>query len=88
MFDDLKQNVDAITKFCDTMNTVFYYITHPKESGLAIWNFLDHNSYFICMIVCLIALTLYLCGWEKGKKYTQNSVLIFILIKMLGSAFK
>jgi NADH:ubiquinone oxidoreductase subunit H len=78
----------AITQFCESMNKAFYYITHPKETGLIIWNFIDHESYFICMLVCLIALCLYLCGWEKGKKVTVNSTLVFILIKMLSTAFK
>jgi NADH:ubiquinone oxidoreductase subunit H len=79
--------MDAIAKFAETMNQVFYYIGHPKEAGLAAWGFIDVNSYYICMIVCLLAVLLYLCGWEKGKKYAQGSTLIFILIKMLGTAF-
>jgi len=79
--------MDAITKFANTMNNIFYYVSHPKETGLVVWNFIDHESYFICMLVCLIALALYLCGWEKGKKVTVSSTMIFILIKMLSTAF-
>jgi NADH:ubiquinone oxidoreductase subunit H len=78
----------ALTQFAETMNKIFYYFAHPKEAGLAVWNFADYNSYFILMLVCLIAITLYLCGWEKGKKYAMNSTILFILIKMLGTAFK
>jgi hypothetical protein len=77
----------AIATFCDYMNKTFFYITHPKITGTIIWNFIDHESYFICMLVCLIALSLYLCGWEKGKKVTMGSTMIFILIKMLSTAF-
>jgi hypothetical protein len=79
--------MDGVVKFCNSVNQFFYYISHPKETGTIVWNFIDHESYYVCILVCLVALAFYLCGWEKGKKVTCSSVLVYILIRMLSTAF-
>lgn len=41
------------------------------------------NSYWICLIVCMIALILYICNFKKSLKYVSASTVIFIILQAL-----
>ena len=41
------------------------------------------NSYWICLIVCMIALLLYICNFKKSLKYVSASTVIFIILQAL-----
>lgn len=43
------------------------------------------TSYWVCLIGGLIGLILYICGYEKGKKYPALSIAIYLIIKILGA---
>lgn len=47
-----------------------------------------NSSYWICLIVSLIALMLYVGGLKKAGKYIPASLIIYILLETLGLAIR
>lgn len=45
------------------------------------------NSFWICLIISMICLILYISGLKKAGKYCTVSFVIYIVIEALGSAF-
>jgi hypothetical protein len=41
------------------------------------------NSYWICLLVCLISLLCYMCGQKKAAKYSTLSVAIFFILRAI-----
>lgn len=45
------------------------------------------NSFWICLIVAMISLILYVGGIKKAGKYCTASLVIYVVLEALGSAF-
>ena len=41
------------------------------------------NSYWICLIACLIALFLYIAGQKKAGKYVSISFIVYFILQAL-----
>jgi hypothetical protein len=41
------------------------------------------NSYMICMVICLLALALYIGGQRKAGKYVGGSFVIYYILQAL-----
>lgn len=46
-----------------------------------------NNSFWICLIISMICLILYIAGLKKAGRYCTVSFIIYILIEAFGSAF-
>lgn len=46
------------------------------------------DSYWICLVVCLIALILYVAGQRKAGKYVSISFVIYFLLQSLSGVFR
>lgn len=45
-------------------------------------------SYYPCLIVCMIALMLYMAGQKKAGKYVPTSIIIYFLLQCFKAAVK
>lgn len=45
-------------------------------------------SYWLCLIVAIIALILYVSGIKKSGKWVTGSMVIYIVLQILGMAIK
>jgi hypothetical protein len=72
---DIKQQVtEAISEsFHSFLTNAFKYI------AMGIIN----NSYMICMIICLLALALYVGGQKKAGKYVGISFVVYFILQSL-----
>lgn len=43
------------------------------------------NSFWICLIVCMISLILYASGMKKAGKYCTISLVLYVVLEALGS---
>jgi hypothetical protein len=46
------------------------------------------NSYMICLIVCLLALALYVAGQRKAGKYVSISFVVYFILQSLKGFVK
>lgn len=47
-----------------------------------------YNSYMICLVVCLLALALYISGQRKAGKYVSISFVIYFILQSLKGFVK
>lgn len=45
------------------------------------------NSFWICLIICMLCLILYVGGLKKAGKYCTISFVVYIVLEALGSVF-
>ena len=45
------------------------------------------NSFWICLIVCMLCLVLYVAGLKKAGKYCTISLVVYIVLEVMGNAF-
>ena len=45
-----------------------------------------NNSYWICLVVCIAALILYIAGLKKAGKYCSISFVIYVVLQALKGA--
>lgn len=86
MLESLKQSIDGLKT--DIVNGIAEGIKNGiisffKWVGLGIIN----NSYWICLMACLIALFMYLAGFKKAGKYVSLSIIIFYILQSLKVFF-
>lgn len=41
------------------------------------------NSYWICLLICMVSILLYICSFRKSLKYVSASTVIFIILQAL-----
>lgn len=77
---DIKQQVsEAITESLQSAITSFL-----KWMARGVIN----NSYMFCLVVCLLALTLYVGGQRKAGKYVGMSFVIYFILQSLKGFVK
>lgn len=42
-----------------------------------------NNSYYICLLVAMIALLLYICNFKNSLKYVSASTVLFIILQAI-----
>jgi len=84
--NSIKEFNENTKAFFSTVSNIIYYLTHPKQLGLLIWNGLVEHSFEICLLICLLSIVAYLVGYERGKKVAKGSVLTYIVVQMFNSA--
>lgn len=47
--------------------------------------FISDVSFNTCLVVGMVALILYVFGWDDGKKWATLSPVIYLLIKIIGN---
>lgn len=85
--------MNSIVEFCEatkdffvTTGKIVWYLVHPKDLLLLLWDLLVQYSLPVCLMTCLIALILYLCGWKKVKPFISGSFFGYLAIQMINSA--
>ena len=64
------------------------YILEIIDSiGDSIVNFIDIYSFKACLLVGLVALILYIFGYDKGKKIATVSPAVYIVIEIFMKAW-
>lgn len=61
-----------------------FVITGLKDIGLGVIK----SSYWICLIVCLISLILYIAGQKKAGKYVSISFITYFILHSLKLAIE
>lgn len=74
--------------FFTGISKVFHYITHPIELLKIIWDFIATFSGPITLLIFLIAMILFFCGFEKAKKYMSGSFFFHVIIQMFTATMK
>lgn len=83
---EIKEFCEATKDFFVTAGKGLYYISHPKELGLLVWNGCVCNSFNVCLLICLISIIIYTCGYKKAKIGITGSFIIYLLINMINVA--
>ncbi|SCH33770.1 Uncharacterised protein [uncultured Clostridium sp.] len=60
--------------------------TYIEKWLIGIGNEIIISSYYICIIVGLIGIILFLFGWKKGKNLAMVMPGVYLIIKILGGA--
>jgi hypothetical protein len=84
--ENIKEFTTATKDFFVGIGKVFYYISHPAQLGMLIWGGLVKYSLPICLMICILALLLYLMGHDKAKKFIAGSFFGYFVIQMISSA--
>lgn len=87
------ETIDTIKDFCIatkdffvTAGKILWYLVHPKQLGLIVWGGCVKYSLPVLLMICLLAMILYLCGWKKIKPLIGGSFLGYIVIQMINAA--
>lgn len=75
----------SISTFADHMNNFFFYITHPLDLLLLIWQGISYASFYICIAACFIGIILHMAEVDKGKKIAIGSIFIYLVICMINA---
>ena len=68
-----------------TIATFLNYLMHPGLVIHALWNYTLAYSFWICLIVAILATILYAIGFRKCLKFVPLSMIVYSLIKTIGS---
>lgn len=80
MIENIKEQIsEAISESFSSMITNFF-----KWIAIGIID----NSYMICLIICLLALLLYVAGQRKAGKYVSISFVVYFTLQALRSFIK
>lgn len=74
----------------DSLKTIaqfFNYLMHPSLIVSALWHFTMAYAFWICLLVAMLSMIFYAIGFKKCAKFIPGSISLFILLKMIGSAF-
>lgn len=83
--ESIKEFTSLTKDFFNAVSKIVHYITHPAELGMSIWGGLVKYSLPVCLIMCILALLLYLMGYDKAKKFISGSFFGYIVIQMIHS---
>lgn len=84
LLENIKELNASIKAVVDFFKNCWHYITHPYELLTLIINLLSKSSYFLCMMVCMWCIILYvLTEDEKFKKWGIVSFLIYVVTQLL-----
>lgn len=81
-WDEIKNAVKPISDFCHGIVWIFQ---NPYDAFKLIMEGLCILAKGGAMIVCAIAILLYICGNEKAMKYVPTSIVIFLVLKVMVS---
>lgn len=51
-------------------------------------NQIANISYYPCLIICMVALLLYMAGQKKAGKYVPTSIIIYFILQCFKAAIK
>jgi len=87
IFDTAKWlGMDKAQKFFDNMDAfadAIGKVGHVLGNPILIFNALSGASYWVCIVIGLTGIVLYVCGVKKALKYSGGSLLGFSLIKLI-----
>ena len=72
---------DNMDKFAEAIGKVGNVLEHP----ILIFNALNGASYWICIVIGLGGIILYICGHKGALKYTGGSLLGFVTVKLINA---
>jgi TPP-dependent trihydroxycyclohexane-1,2-dione (THcHDO) dehydratase len=79
----------VLTKdFFAGIGKIFHYVTHPVELLSSLWNLIEVYSGPVTLLVFLMAMILYVIGYEKSKKFISGSFFTYVVIQMIGATIK
>ncbi len=84
--ESIQEFTTATKDFFVGIGKVFYYLTHPAQLGMFIWGGLVKYSLPICLMICILALLLYLIGYDKARKFIAGSFFGYFVIQMINAA--
>lgn len=89
----MSETLQAIKEFCIntkdffvTSGKILWYLTHPKNLAMFIWGGCVEYCLPVCAMICFLSLLLYLCGWDKAKRFASGSFLGYLAIQMINAA--
>ena len=45
------------------------------------------SSYWICLIICMVSILIYIAGQKKAAKYTTISLVVYIILEAFKVAY-
>ena len=70
-----------------TIGHFLNFLIHPSMILQGLWNFTVVYSYWVCLLVAMLAAIFYVLGFKKCAKYIPGSIAIYVLIQMLKDVF-
>lgn len=74
--------------FFVVIGKVFHYLSHPIELINMLWNFIVTFSGPVTLLIFLIAMLLFFCGFSKAKRYMSGSFFSYLIIQMIAATIK
>jgi len=82
----LKTLLATVGESLKNISTVAMYLLHPGMIFQALWNYTVIYSYWVFLIIALLACVFYALGFKKCAKYIPASAAVYILIKAIAVA--
>jgi hypothetical protein len=86
---DLTENIKNLTEGTKTIihatGKVIFYLTHPAQFGWLLWSGAVQYSFYVCLIIFMVSVVLYLVGVKKARKWAHISVFSYIAIQVFNA---
>lgn len=82
--------MDIVTNWINNFGSWMLDGLKDAVVGLLEWVSLGiiDNSYWVCLIVGIVALIMYISGQRKAGKYVSASLIIYFILQSLGIAIR
>lgn len=84
----LKDSINSVLEPLETIQSFLDYILHPSKIFMLLWHWTLEYSYIICLLICVAAVLLYILGYKKTGKWIPFSIVVYTIIRALGSVFQ
>lgn len=62
-------------------------LLNPSLIFKGLWDYTVAYSFWVCLLVALLAAVFYALGFKKCAKFVPGSMVVYSLIRMIASAF-
>lgn len=84
LIEEVKDLNCSIKHFSESIGQGWYYITHPLELVLILWNEAVRYSFYVCLMIFVTGTIVYLIGYKKGAKWARVSVFSYVAIQIFN----
>lgn len=80
--EQIKELNASLKQFSTVIGKVWHYITHPLELGLIIWIEAVKYSFYVCLMIFIVSIIVYILGYKKGAKWARTSIFSYVAIQI------
>lgn len=71
--------------FFKAIESILFYLTHPKDLAMTIWDGAVAYGFYICLAVTMVGIILYIIGVKGGAKYSKIAFFSYLTIQIFNA---